>query len=446
MSSRHLNGAAPAQAPSRRSSRIPGFYKLPPEERVDALEANELIDAADAELYRTGCLPLHNASVMVENVFATFELPLGVGVNFSINGEDRVVPMVVEEPSVVAAVSNMARLTRAGGGFVAETDASVMIGQIQLMDVANAPECVARLQRALPELERLASAVHPRLVARGGGMRGMEVRHCVYDEPGFPREDMVVLHFYLDCVDAMGANMINTIAERLAPHIEALTGETVGLKILSNLADRRLARAHVTVPAAALETEPGNGPDVAYRIASAWRFAWADPYRAATHNKGVMNGIDAVALATGNDWRAIEAGAHAYAARDGQYRPLTTWRLQADGSLHGSIEVPMQFGTIGGPVNMHPKVAANLRLLGVSTAGDLAGIAAAVGLAQNLGALRALATEGIQAGHMRMHARSVAASAGALPEEIEAVCTELCSERNFSVHRAETILHELRTS
>lgn len=443
MSSRHLNGAAPAQAPSRRSSRIPGFYKLPPEERVDALEANELIDATDAELYRNGSLPLHNASVMVENVFSTFALPLGVGVNFSINGEDRVVPMVVEEPSVVAAVSNMARLTREGGGFVAETDASVMIGQIQLMDVVHAAECVARLQRALPELERLASAVHPRLVARGGGMRGMEVRHCVYDEPGFPREDMVVLHFYLDCVDAMGANMINTIAERLAPHIEALTGETVGLKILSNLADRRLARAHVTVPVAALETEPGNGPDVAYRIASAWRFAWADPYRAATHNKGVMNGIDAVAVATGNDWRAIEAGAHAYAARDGQYTSLTRW-WREDGCLRGQIELPMAVGVVGGSTHVHPTIQVMRKILDVRSAGELGMIMAAVGLAQNMGALRALATEGIQRGHMTLHARSVALAAGADGAEIDRVAALMVEMGRVKVDVAQDLLAERR--
>ncbi len=425
------------------SSRIPGFYRLPPSERLDALEERRAVAGEDAEVYRNTELSLESANIMVENVISTFALPQAVAVNFLINGEDRIVPMVVEEPSVVAAVSNMARLVRDSGGFHAEADPSLMIGQVQLMDVHDVPATVARLTAALPELERIAASVHPRLVQRGGGVRGFEVREVTYDEPGKPTEHMVVLHLMLDCVDAMGANMVNTVAERIAPHVEAVTGETVGLRILSNLASRRLCRARVSVHFDALATEHAPGQAVAERIAAAWRFAWADPYRAATHNKGVMNGIDAVALATGNDWRAIEAGAHAFACRDGQYRPITRWEVEGD-RLVGTIELPAQFGTIGGTTKLHPKVRSNLNTLRARGAADLASVAAAVGLAQNLGALRALATEGIQAGHMRMHARTVAANAGAVGSEVDHVCEQLCADHDFSAERAAAVLERLR--
>jgi len=424
------------------SSRIPGFYRLEPSERLSALGDKGLTER-DMESYRSEGLRLADANLMVENVISTFRLPNAVAVNFLINGADRLIPMVVEEPSVVAAVSNMARLTRPSGGFFAEADPSVMIGQIQLNQVSNPSACIQKLESAMPELLNLARAVHPRLEQRGGGIRDFKIRRVQYEEPGEATEEMVVLHFHLDCVDAMGANMVNTVAERLAPFVEARTGESVGLKILSNLADQRLARAYV-------ELEPehisGNGMDaiqLAERIAAAWRFAWADPYRAATHNKGVMNGIDAVALATGNDWRAIEAGAHAWCARDGQYRPLTRWTFK-NGILRGEIELPTQFGTVGGPIRVHPTVQSNLRLMGVGTSRELASLAAAVGLAQNLGALRALASEGIQAGHMRMHARTIAATAGAHPEEVPSVTARLVDSRDFSVERARQILEELR--
>jgi hydroxymethylglutaryl-CoA reductase len=244
----------------------------------------------------------------------------------------------------------------------------------------------------------------------------------------------------------MGANMVNTMAERLAPTIERISGGTVGLRILSNLADRRLARASVRVPAWALATPDLDGVQVARRIASAWRFAWADPYRAATHNKGVMNGVDAVALATGNDWRAIEAGVHAWCSRDGQYRPVTRWSVDADGDLLGSIELPLQMGTVGGPIRLHPTVRSNLRLLAVTSARDLAAVTAAVGLAQNLGALRALATDGIQAGHMRMHARTVAATAGATADEVDRVIARLCKDHDFSAEAAARALAEIRAT
>ena len=438
-------GSRSADEPSEGpTSRIPGFYLMPPEERLDTLERARVLDEEDRAAYGAGGLTVAAADLMIENVISTFALPNAVAVNLRVNGEDRVVPMVVEEPSVVAAVSNMARLARPAGGFAADSDPSVMIGQVQVMEVTDPEACVARLREALPRLKAIAATVHPRLPTYGGGLRGMEVRHVVYDEPGYPREDMVVLHFHLDCADAMGANMVNTVAEHLTPHVEAITGETVGLRILSNLADRRLSRASVRLRPEHLSTEDMPGDEVAARIVGAWRFAWADPWRAATHNKGVMNGIDAVALATGNDWRAIEAGVHAHAARNGQYRPVTVWRLEPDGLLVGSIEVPLQMGTVGGPSRVHPTVQSNLRMLGARGARDLANVTAAVGLAQNLGALRALATEGIQAGHMRMHARCVAAAAGAERDEVEAVTAVLCEQGNYSVEHARQVLGALR--
>lgn len=423
------------------SSRIPGFYRLPPEARLEALEASLGVDLSS---YRDIGLTVDVADVMVENVISTFSLPMSVAINLQLNGRDFIVPMVVEEPSVVAAVSNMARLTRVAGGIYADADPSVMTGQVQVIVQGDPELCAQRLRDAIPELSALTEGIHPRLEERGGGLRGMEVRTVRYEEPGYSPEVFVVLHFYLDCLDAMGANMVNTVAERLAPQVERITGERVGLRILSNLADRRLVRAWCTLRPEHLDHGDLSGEDVAEGIAAAWRFAWADPYRAATHNKGVMNGVDAVALATGNDWRAIEAGAHAYAARDGQYRPLTSWRVDKDGALHGRIELPMQVGTVGGPIKVHPTVQANLQVLGIETARDLAMVIAAVGLTQNLAALRALATEGIQEGHMRMHARSVAATAGAVGDEVLRVAAKLCEARDYSVENARAQLESLR--
>jgi len=425
------------------SSRIPGFYKLDPEGRLQALEASGAPVEAVQGLRDDG-LSLTAADLMVENVVATFSLPNAVAVNFHIDGRDRLVPMVVEEPSVVAAVSNVARLCREGEGFVTEADDSVMIAQIQVVPVADPQVTLGRLREALPRLEAEARAVHPRLAERGGGLRGIELRHLRYEEEGRPVEDMVVVHVLLDCVDAMGANMLNTLAEHLAPTVAEVTGEEIGLRILSNLADRRKTRARVRVNPRLLGTDQMEGREVAEAIAQAWRFAWADPYRAATHNKGVMNGIDAVALATGNDWRAIEAGAHAWCARDGQYRPMTRWEVDAEGCLVGSLELPMQFGTVGGPIRVHPTVQQNLAILRAEGAQDLSRVAAAVGLAQNFGALKALATEGIQCGHMRMHARTVAATAGAEPHEVARVTSELERAEDFSVDTAKRVLAQLR--
>ncbi len=426
------------------SSRIPGFYKLPPGERRDAIEAHADLKTDEVAALDGRALSMDQADLMVENVIGTFALPLGVGLNLLIDGRETVVPMAVEEPSVVAAVSNMAKLIRQAGGFTTEVDASEMIGQIQLVNVDNPASVKSKLEQAIPDLMRKAQGIHPRLNERGGGIRDVYVKHITYDEPGQTVEQMIIVEFVLDCVDAMGANMVNTVAERLAPEVARISGEKVGLRILSNLASRRLAKAHCELPAELFDAPDLNGQDVIEGIANAYRFAWADPWRAATHNKGTMNGIDAVAIATGQDWRAIEAGAHAWAARDGQYRSLTRWTVDGD-NLHGSIEMPMQVGTVGGTIKSHPTVAANLKILGNPRARTLAGIIVTVGLAQNLGALRALATEGIQRGHMRMHARHVAAQVGATGDEILAVVNELCAMQDFSVDAATEALNKLRS-
>lgn len=428
------------------TSRIPGFYRLSPAARRQAVAERTELAEQDLQAFDAGALPLAVADKMVENVIGTLQLPVGVGVNLRINGEDVLVPMAVEEPSVVAAVSNMAKLVRAAGGFEASSDPSVMIGQIQVVDIPDLADAREHLEVALPTLTAAADEIHPRLKGRGGGIRGMKVRHVRYDEPGEHPEDMLVLHFYLDCVDAMGANMVNTVAERLAPRVAEITGGHVELRILSNLASRRLARARCRLPPHLFDSDEADGAEVVAAIARSYRFAWADPWRAATHNKGIMNGIDAVALATGNDWRAIEAGAHAWAARDGQYRSMSTWKVDQDGCLVGTLEVPLQVGTVGGPIRNHPTVAAAHRMLGAPRARALAAIMAAVGLAQNLGALRALATEGIQRGHMRMHARNVAVQAGATDDELTAVVAALCESQDWSVDRARLTLEALRGS
>jgi hydroxymethylglutaryl-CoA reductase len=422
------------------SSRIPGFYRLTPDERLAAVSGRAGLTPAEQSSYGDGGLSLARADAMIENVVGLLALPNGVAVNLLLNGRDRLVPMVVEEPSVVAAVSNMARVARPSGGIHAEADSSEMIGQVQIL--GPTPGAAARVRAAIPRLTELCRGVHTELERLGGGIRGMEVRELRYDEPGEAPEDMVVLHFWLDCVDAMGANMVNTLAERLAPEVAALCGGTIGLRILSNLAERRLARA--TVRLRPEDLHPEDGVAMAEGIAAAYRFAYADPYRAATHNKGIMNGIDAVAIATGNDWRAIEAGAHAWAARTGSYKPLSSWKIDPEGTLVGTLVLPLQVGTVGGAVKVHPTVQANMKLAEIAGARDLACLMAAVGLVQNLGALRALATEGIQEGHMRMHARTVAVSAGAEPGEVAAVVQALVATHEFTAERALAELARLR--
>ncbi len=401
------------------ASRLPGFYKLELEERQALLrERFGMTDDELATLLDGGSLDFARADKMVENCIGVFGLPIGLGLNFRINGLDRIVPLVVEEPSVVAAVSNMAKVVRDAGGFDGDADPPLMIGQVQVLESPDPTAAVLALTQARAHLLARANAVHPNMAARGAGARDVEVRR--FDGP-YP---MLVVHLIVDCGEAMGANAINAMVEGIAPLVEELTGGRVRLRILSNLADRRLARARCAVPFHLLSGNGYEGEEVALGIEEAWQFAEVCPYRAATHNKGVMNGIDAVAIATGNDWRSIEAGAHAYAARDGQYRSLTRW-TRADGALHGSIELPMAVGTVGGSTQVHPTLRVLRKLLNTETGAELGIIMAAVGLAQNMAALRALATEGIQRGHMSLHAHSVALAVGAVEAEVDEIAAEL---------------------
>lgn len=395
------------------TSRISGFYAWPIARRRAHL-AQLLGRPVAWEALEPGALPLETADQLIENVVGVLGLPVGLGLNLVVNGVDRLVPMAVEEPSVVAAFSNAAKMARAGGGFTADADPPHMIGQVQLLvpDDAAAAAAVAALDGAIDELSAVGRAATARLEARGGGFVTLEVRRLEDPEGGPP---VVVLHVVVDVREAMGANAVNAACEALAPEAARVTGRQVNLRILSNLTDRRRARAACRIPVQAV-----GGPDIAARIAEADRFARVDPYRAATHNKGLMNGVDAVALATGNDWRAIEAGAHAYAARDGTYRGLTRWTVE-DALLCGQVELPMALGTVGGLTRSHPTVAQLRALLGADTAQAMAEIFAAVGLAQNLAALRALCAEGIQRGHMGLHARQLALAAGATPDEVPAV-------------------------
>ena len=430
------------------TSRILGFYNLPLNERLDKLAEAAGLTPDDLAALRTSTgLTDDQADHMVENAVGTFGLPLGIGLNFLVNGRDVLVPMAIEEPSVVAGISFMAKLVRAGGGFTAIAAAPEMIGQMQVLDVKDLMAASLKLYENKADLLAEADAVDPVLKKLGGGARDLEVR--IIEES--PIGAFLVIHLIYDVRDAMGANAVNTACEKLAPHVEAITGGRVHLKILSNLADRRLAKATCTIPLKELAFGKGDPTGHPYTselvrdgIIEAWAFAVADPYRAATHNKGIMNGVDAVVIATGNDWRAIEAGAHAYAARDGRYTSLSTWGQDADGNLTGQLEMPMAIGIVGGATKVHPAARAGLKLMGVQTAAELAGIIVSVGLAQNLAALRALATEGIQRGHMSLHARQVAVAAGAVGEQIEKITAQMVAEKTVRIDRAEEILKSLK--
>jgi hydroxymethylglutaryl-CoA reductase len=430
---------------SQPTSRIPGFYKLSLDERRRQLASSLGLSDEDAQLLGQELLDEETANHMVENVIGVYGLPLGVGLNFQVNGRDFLVPMCVEEPSVVAAASNAARMVRLGGGFVAEADDPIMISQVQLTDVADTVHAKRRIEAHASEIVSAADRAYPSLVARGGGTRGIEVR--VLEAPAQGRPGMLAVHLHIDVRDAMGANLVNTIAEAVAPRLAELAGGQVGLRILSNLADRRCVRVTCRVPAEALATDGHDGVSVRDGIVSASRFAELDPYRAATHNKGIMNGIDAVVIATGNDWRGVEAGAHAFAATrgaHGAYGPLAVWRVATDGALEGTIEVPMAIGTVGGTLRVHPGARLALRILGTERASDLGMVMAAVGLASNLAALRALASEGIQRGHMSLHARSLALGAGAVGDEVERVAAELAASGDVRTERAQAVLARLR--
>jgi hydroxymethylglutaryl-CoA reductase len=433
------------------TSRIPGFYDLPLDKRLDKLAEAAGLSVADIRAFGSlDGLTDQEADHMVENVVGTLGLPLGIGLNFIVNGREVLVPMVIEEPSVVAGASFMAKLARSAGGFNASMSAPEMIGQMQVLDVRDLVSASMRLFEHKAELLAEADAVDPILRKFGGGARDLEVR-IIEDSP---IGAFLVVHLIYDVRDAMGANAVNTACEKLAPRIEEFTGGRVHLKILSNLADRRLAKASCTILLKELaftsgggdprlggdEPRPYSGEQVRDGIIAAWAFAAADPYRAATHNKGIMNGVDAVVIATGNDWRAIEAGAHAYAARDGRYTSLSTWGRDADGNLTGELEMPMAVGIVGGATRVHPTAKAALKLMGVRTASELAGIIVSVGLAQNLAALRALATEGIQRGHMSLHARQVAIAAGAAGDQIDLVAAQMVAEKTVRIDRAQEII------
>jgi hydroxymethylglutaryl-CoA reductase len=424
-------------------SRIPGFYNLGLEQRLAEITRRaDLSSEEAAALSSSAGLSASQADHMTENVVGVYGLPLGIGLNFQINGRDVLVPMVIEEPSVVAGASFMAKLARLGGGFLAHTTSPEMVAQIQILDAVDLPTARLAILEAKESLLAEAAEIDPVLKKLGGGPRDLEVRLI---DPS-PIGPFLVVHLIYDVRDAMGANALNTAAERLSPRLAALSGGRVHLRILTNLADRRLARVRCTIPLAELAFESFRAEDVRDGIIAAWAFAAADPYRAATHNKGIMNGVDAVVIATGNDWRAVEAGAHAYAARSGRYTSLSAWGKDAQGNLVGSLEMPMAVGIVGGATRVHPAARAALKLMGVSSASELAEIIVSVGLAQNLAALRALATEGIQRGHMGLHARQVAIAAGAQGEQIERLAAQLVAEKIVRIDRAQEILQTWKSS
>lgn len=419
-----------------RSSRVSGFHKLDPAARLKVVQEIAGLDAATAAHLASPALDPHIADHMIENVVASISIPVGVATNMKVDGRDVLIPMATEESSVVAAVCNAARQCYDHGGFVTSVSGTEMIAQIQLVNVADPEAARIRILERKAEIADLCNNCDPLLVRLGGGFRDLEVR-VVPAEGGA----MVITHIVVDTRDAMGANAVNTMAEKLAPGIAQWGRGKVYLRILSNLADRRLARARATWPLDAI-----GGAAVRDGMLYAYRFAAADPYRAATHNKGIMNGVSAVVLATGNDTRAVEAGAHAYAARGGRYGSLTTWEMDADGSLSGTLELPMPVGLIGGATKVHPTAQACLKILGVKTAADLARIIAAVGLAQNFSALKALATVGIQSGHMALHAQNVAIAAGAHGDEVAAVAAELVRRKQVRQDLAESLLAALRNN
>ena len=418
------------------SSRQPGFYKLSVEQRQHNLTKEKALSSKDLKNIASDSLSLATADKMIENVIGIHGLPLGVGLNFQVNGTDILVPMAVEEPSIVAGASFMAKLVREGGGFIAETTAPEMIGQIQVLDLGDLDVAEKKILENKQYLISILNDIDSTLIRLGGGAKDIEVRKF----KDSPIGEFLVVHVIYDVRDAMGANAVNSACERLAPHIEAITNGRVHLRILSNLSDKRLVKAQCLIPVEALAFNQYTGEEVRDGIIEAWAFAAVDPYRAATHNKGVMNGIDSVVVATGNDWRAIEAGAHAYAAKDGHYTSLTKWGKDEYGNLIGLIELPMAVGIVGGNTSAHPTAKTSLKMMGVETASELAQVIASVGLAQNLAALRALATEGIQKGHMSLHARQVAIAAGAKGSMIEQLAEKLILEKNIRVEHAKSLL------
>ncbi len=416
------------------TSRISGLYRLSASDRLKIVAENSGLSGDDMEAIETGGITLDQADKMVENVVGLFAVPLGIATNFLIDGREVLIPMATEEPSVIAAASNGARMALPGGGFVTSSTKPVMRALIQVTGVEDPYGARQAILARGSEISARANEKDPMLVSHGGGVVGIEAEVVTSR-----RGPMVVVHLLVDCRDAMGANAVNTMAEALAPFIEEITGGRVYLRIISNLADLRLARARAVF----LADEIG-GPQVVDAIVLASALAEVDPYRAATHNKGIMNGVTAVTMATGNDTRAIEAGAHSYAARGGAYRSLSVYEKNRDGDLVGSIELPAAVGTVGGATRVHPGARANLKVLGITSADDLGRVLASVGLAQNFAALRALATEGIQRGHMSLHAKNVAVQAGATGDEIESVASKMAAEKRINVDRARELLRDGR--
>lgn len=415
-----------------KSSKYSGFYKLSTEERLkEVVEFTELSEEHIASIQDPNSLSLDGADNMVENVIGRFTLPLGVALNFIVNDKEYLIPMVTEEPSVIAAASNGARLTRSSGGFYAMNTGSIMIAQIQITDVRDPENTRMAIYKHKEEILNFCNEQDPVLVQLGGGAVDIDVRIIESDII----DTMVVIHLKVNTLDAMGANAVNTMAEAVAPLIESITGGVVYLRILSNLAVERLVRATTKV-----KKEELGGEEVVDKIITAYAFAKADPFRATTHNKGIMNGITAGVMATGNDTRAIESGAHAYAAISGQYSPLTTWEKDANGDLVGTIELPLALGLVGGATKVHAAARASVAILGVKSATELAEVIACLGLAQNLAAVRVLATEGVQRGHMSLHAKNVAIEAGAVGDQIEVVVQKMIADKKINVEYAKTLL------
>jgi hydroxymethylglutaryl-CoA reductase len=416
------------------SSELSGFHKLSVEDRLKLLQKLAALTEEELKVIaNTGGLPGDVANRMIENVVGGMTLPLGMATNLLINGKDYVVPMALEEPSVVAAASNAAKIARVKGGFKVTNTGPVMIGQIQTVGVPDPRGAAARLTAKKKALLAKANEQDPMLVSLGGGAKDLRVK-VIKTLKG----PMVIVELFVNCGDAMGANAVNTMAEAVAPLVEEISGGKVYLRIISNLADRRLVRA-----TAVFEKEALGGAEVVEGIVYAYAFAEADPYRCATHNKGIMNGVIAVALACGQDTRALEAGAHSYAAMSGAYKPLTTWKKNRDGDLVGTLEMPMAVGLVGGAAKVHPAAKANVKILGVKSAIELAEVMGAVGLAQNFAALRALASEGIQKGHMKLHAMNIAASVGASGKMVDQIAAQLVAEKKIRMDRAKEILDSL---
>lgn len=423
-------------------SRLPNFRAMTPAQRLAHVGDAAALSAQDIRLLaEPGALGVDLANGMIENVIGTFELPFGVAGNFQVNGRDVLVPMVVEEPSVVAAASFMAKLARECGGFEASSTGPLMRAQVQVLGVTDPYGARQALLKQRAAILDVANSRDKVLIGLGGGCKDIEVH--VF--PDTPRGAMVVIHLIVDVRDAMGANTVNTMAEAVSPLVENITGGAVRLRILSNLADLRLARARVRLTPAVLATQERSGAEIIEGVIDAYTFAAIDPYRAATHNKGIMNGIDPVIVATGNDWRAVEAGAHAYACRGGRYTSLTHWEKDTSGALVGTIEMPMPVGLVGGATKTHPLARLALKILDVKSAQELGETAVAVGLAQNLGALRALATEGIQRGHMALHARNIALVAGATGDEVDRIAKCMAEEKDVRTDRAVALLAALRS-